>query len=51
MVTSVIGAFAYQFFSTSLWSPRVWISVGLLLAGIRLFRTHVARRDPDFLRI
>ncbi len=50
LVASVIGALTYQFFSTSLWSPRVWISVGLLLAGIRLLHTHVARRDPDFLR-
>ncbi len=50
LVTSVLGAFVYQFFSTSLWSPRVWISVGLLLAGMRLLRTQVARRDPDFLR-
>ncbi len=51
LLTSVVGVFVYQFFSTSLWSPRVWIAVGLLLAGMRLLRTQVARRDPDFLRL
>lgn len=50
MSVSVLGALTYQFFSTSLWSPRVWISVGLLCAGMRLLQTNVARRDPDFLR-
>jgi hypothetical protein len=50
LVTSMVGALAYQSFSTSVWSARVWISVGLVCAGMRLLQTNVARRDPDFLR-
>jgi Lipid A core - O-antigen ligase and related enzymes len=50
LAASVLGTLSYQLFSTSLWSPRVWISVGLLLAGMRLLRTNAVRRDPDFLQ-
>lgn len=50
IAASVVGALSYQLFSTSLWSARVWISVGLLLAGMRLLRTNAVRRDPDFLQ-
>lgn len=50
LAASVLGVFLYQWFSTSLWSPRVWIAVGLACAGMRLLRTHAVRRDPDFLK-
>lgn len=50
LAASALGALSYQLFSTSLWSPRVWIAVGLLLAGMRLLRTNAVRRDPDFLQ-
>lgn len=50
LIVSVVGAFSYQLFSTSLWSARVWISVGLLFVGMRLLQTNVVRRDPDFLQ-
>ncbi len=51
LVVAALGAFSYQLFSTSLWSPRVWISIGLLCAGMRLLQTNVLRRDPDFLQM
>jgi O-antigen ligase len=47
---SVVGSLTYQIFSTSLWSTRVWLSVGLFCAGMRLLRTSSRERDPDFLR-
>lgn len=50
LIVSAVGAFSYQLFSTSLWSARVWISVGLLFVGMRLLQTNVVRRDPDFLQ-
>lgn len=50
LIVSVVGALSYQLFSTSLWSARVWISVGLLCVGMRLLHTNVVRRDPDFLQ-
>ncbi len=49
MIVSALGTLSYQLFSTSLWTPRTWISVGLVCGGIRLLQTHVVRRDPSFL--
>lgn len=49
-VVSAVGTLAYQLFSTSFWSPRVWISVGLLAAALRLLHAPSLRRDPNFLQ-
>lgn len=43
------AAFLYQLTSTSYWTPRLWIPVGLMLAAGRLFGEREEERDPDFL--
>lgn len=51
ILVSTAGAiFLYQLTSTSYWTPRLWVPVGLMLAAGRLFRSREAGRDPDFLR-
>lgn len=44
------ASFAYQLTSTSYWTPRLWVPIGLALAAGRIFGTQQAARDPDFLR-
>lgn len=40
----------YQLTSTSYWTPRLWVPVGLMLAAGRLFGSREVSREPDFLR-
>ncbi len=50
LAVGVIGSFIYQLFSTSYWTPRLWLPVGIMLAAGRIFLEKEAERDPDFLR-
>lgn len=50
LVVTAGASFLYQLTSTSYWTPRVWIPVGLMLAAGRIFRKEESSRDPDFLR-
>ncbi|KAA0207039.1 O-antigen ligase domain-containing protein [Candidatus Uhrbacteria bacterium] len=50
LVTTAGAIFLYQLTSTSYWTPRMWVPVGLMLAAGRLFRGREVGRDPDFLR-
>ena len=50
LAVGVIGSFIYQLFSTSYWTPRLWLPVGIMLAAGRIFLEKESERDPDFLR-
>lgn len=50
LVVTAFGAFLYQTTSTSYWTPRLWVSVGLMLAAGQLFTSREVVREPDFLR-
>lgn len=50
LVVTAASSFLYQLTSTSYWTPRLWIPIGLALAAGRIFRRQEAGRDPDFLR-
>lgn len=39
----------YQLFSSTPWSARVWLPVGIFFAGSRVFRVEASDHDPDFL--
>ncbi len=49
LVVAVIGAFSYQIFNTTYWSAKLWLSVGLVLAGGRILLSRERAQDPDFL--
>lgn len=50
LLVGVIGMLAYELTSTTYWTPRLWLPIGLLLAAGRIFLEREAGRDPDFLR-
>lgn len=50
LIVTAGAAFLYQLTSTSYWTPRLWIPIGLALAAGRIFGTQEVGRDPDFLR-
>lgn len=50
LIVTAGASFLYQLTSTSYWTPRLWVPVGLLLAAGRVFERREAGRDPDFLR-
>ncbi|MSR85588.1 hypothetical protein EXS71_04115 [Candidatus Uhrbacteria bacterium] len=49
LVAGALGAFMYQFFDTTYWTPRLWIPVGLVFVAGRLFLRQHTEQDPDFL--
>lgn len=49
LCAAVLGAFVYQLFNTTYWSPKLWLPVGIALAAARMFVLHEKDRDPDFL--
>jgi hypothetical protein len=49
LVVTAGASFVYQLTSTSYWTPRLWIPVGLMLAAGRIFSQRETGRDPDFL--
>lgn len=49
LVIGVLGAFAYQLFNTTYWTPKLWLPVGIALAAGRLFTEDLKRSAPDFL--
>ena len=51
LVAALLGAFVYQLFDTTYWTPRLWLPVGLVLAVGQLFSREHEERDPDFLHI
>ncbi len=50
LAAMALGAFIYQLFSTSYWTPRLWLPIGLLYAAGRIFLEHESEKDPDLLR-
>lgn len=48
LTAAVIGAFTYQLFNTTYWTPKLWLPVGLALAATRVLEEKNTR-DPDFL--
>lgn len=50
LLVGVIGMVAYELTSTTYWTPRLWLPIGLLLAAGRIFIERESGRDPDFLR-
>jgi len=50
LLIGVIGMFAYELTSTTYWTPRLWLPIGLLLAAGRIFIEREKGRDPDFLK-
>lgn len=49
---SILGAsmFLFECFSTTYWSPRLWLPLGLIVASARIFQEVEQAKDPDFLR-
>lgn len=47
LASSVMGAFTYQLFNTTYWSPKLWLPVGIFLAAARLF-SRGSSRAPSF---
>lgn len=50
LLVGVIGMFFYELTSTTYWTPRLWLPIGILLAAGRLFIEREKGRDPDFLK-
>lgn len=50
LIAAVLGAFIYQVFNTTYWTPKLWLPVGIVLAAGRVFVLNKKEsRDPDFL--
>jgi len=49
LLAAMTGAFVYQFFDVTYWTPRFWLPIGLFLAGSRILVTRQKERDPNFL--
>lgn len=49
LMVAVIGSFAYQLFNTTYWTSKLWLPVGILLAGGRILISRERSQDPDFL--
>ena len=46
----VASMFLLECFSTTYWTPRLWLPVGLVLAASRVFVSSEKAKDPDFLK-
>ncbi|MCA9384111.1 MAG: O-antigen ligase family protein [Candidatus Magasanikbacteria bacterium] len=46
----VASMFLFECFSTTYWTPRLWLPVGLVLAASRVFVSSEKAKDPDFLK-
>lgn len=51
LAAAMLGAFVYQLFDTTYWTPRLWLPVGLVLAAGHIFSREHEERDPDFLNV
>nr|MBP7134692.1 hypothetical protein [Patescibacteria group bacterium] len=49
LCAAVLGAFVYQVFNTTYWTPKLWLPVGIAFAALRLLVVRGRERDPDFL--
>lgn len=49
LFAAVAGAFVYQFFDVTYWTPRFWLPIGLFLAASRILVTRQREHDPNFL--
>ncbi len=49
LIVAMLGAFSYQIFNTTYWSAKLWLPVGILLAGGRILLLRERAQDPDFL--
>lgn len=50
LVMTAVALFLYQLTSTSYWTPRMWVPVGLMIAAGRIFSRRQIEREPDFLK-
>lgn len=50
LATTAGALFCYQLTSTSYWTPRLWVPIGLMLAAGRIFGSQEVAREPDFLK-
>lgn len=44
------GMFLFECFSTTYWTPRLWLPIGLVIAASKIFLESEQAKDPDFLR-
>ena len=49
LCAGVIGAFVYQIFNTTYWTPKLWLPVGIALAASRMLVIRRREQDPSFL--
>ncbi len=49
LIVALVGAFSYQIFNTTYWSAKLWLPVGIALAGGRILLSRERTQDPDFL--
>jgi uncharacterized membrane protein YwzB len=49
LCSGVIGAFIYQIFNTTYWTPKLWLPVGIALAASRMLVIRRREQDPSFL--
>ncbi len=49
LLIGLLGSATYQLFSSSFWTARLWVPVGLALAAGRVLSHRANARDPDFL--
>jgi O-antigen ligase len=47
LTAGTIGAFIYQLFSTTYWTAKMWLPVGILFAASRIFLARGKKEDPD----
>ncbi len=40
LLAGVLGAFIYQLFNTTYWTPKLWLPVGIALAAFTVFQGH-----------
>lgn len=49
LCSGVLGAFVYQIFNTTYWTPKLWLPVGIVLAATRILVLRSRETDPNFL--
>ena len=49
LCAGVLGAFVYQIFNTTYWTPKLWLPVGIALAATRILILRPREQDPNFL--
>ncbi len=52
LISAVLGAFVYQLFNTTYWTPKLWLPVGITIAALYTLRSSVvpavnSKKNPD----